>query len=330
MKDSDGTFVQRATEAAIPGIGLGEDGSGEHPDENLLAGYAEGRLMEEERGLVEAHLPGCESCRELVVVLGGEVALAEGEVEEEGRDSAPTPIHSFRWRRPLLVAAGLLVAVSVGIIGKLLLFTPEDYSTRVLGERTQLAQAHPELFVGLDPFDPEGPIAPTLRDTGPRLLLPAGTELELRPEFRWENFDGEGLLSWSKAGGGKIFEQPVTASPLPYPSEAPTLEADQTYLWRLTSGPAGAETVTLASFRTATDGERLRFLQAKNAIEKKVSVSRQELWTTVYALKHSHLGEAERAAREAVEAEPEESLPRELLRRVLEAIGSSEARDLDD
>lgn len=67
-----------------------------HPEE-LLAGYVDGTLTQDERAVVDAHLPGCASCRE-EVELGREAVAALSALEE-----VPVP---FGVTGPVLAEAG--------------------------------------------------------------------------------------------------------------------------------------------------------------------------------------------------------------------------------
>ena len=103
-----------------------------HP-EDLLADYVDGTLSQTERAVLDAHLTGCETCREEVALAGGAVtalaALDEetvpfgvtGPVLAEARRTArrPAPARErFQWAIGL-AAAACLVLVAVVLLPQL-------------------------------------------------------------------------------------------------------------------------------------------------------------------------------------------------------------------
>lgn len=82
----------------------GKAAAGDHPDANLLAGFAEGALTSREREQVLEHLGGCAECREIVSLALPEVPAAAVPVAE---------VKQPWWRWPRLRWAGVAAAVVV-------------------------------------------------------------------------------------------------------------------------------------------------------------------------------------------------------------------------
>jgi hypothetical protein len=101
-----------------------------HPEE-LLAGYVDGTLSLSERGVVDAHLPGCAQCREELSLASAVVptlaSLPEvpvplgvtGPVLKEARGHAPSRAGSrfgkVQWGLGLAAAAALVLVVAVNL-----------------------------------------------------------------------------------------------------------------------------------------------------------------------------------------------------------------------
>ena len=88
--------------------------AGEHPDANLLSGFAEHNLTQPERAGVLDHLSRCAECRQIV-------ALSAPEFEREAAVIRQAPERTRRswWRSPIvhwsaLTAAALVVLIAVG------------------------------------------------------------------------------------------------------------------------------------------------------------------------------------------------------------------------
>lgn len=107
-----------------------------HPEE-LLAGYVDGTLRDDERAVVDAHLEGCDLCREEVELARGAVAAlatleelpvplgVTGPVLSEAR-RAPDRTRGVRWQR-LQWAAGAAAAALVLVVAvNLSLGGPDD------------------------------------------------------------------------------------------------------------------------------------------------------------------------------------------------------------
>lgn len=123
-----------------------------HPDELLLAGWAEGRLLDFERAPVEEHLAQCRSCRDLAASLAAETGSV--------RAARTAPASRLRILRPVLLAAAAVLVVSLlwmrGTGGP-----PASFELALAGSRdavfTELRSAPEELerlFVGLRLTDP--------------------------------------------------------------------------------------------------------------------------------------------------------------------------------
>jgi hypothetical protein len=95
----------------------------------LLPWYPEGALGDAERGRVEAHAASCEACRRELAYIEGSAepgpetapdrellwARTLARIAEGERPAAPAR-RPVRWRRNLAAAAGVLLALGVGIL----------------------------------------------------------------------------------------------------------------------------------------------------------------------------------------------------------------------
>ena len=93
-------------------------GVSEHPDANLLSGFAEHTLTEPERAGVLDHLSRCAECREIVALSTPEVQQ-EVQVAAAAVPRAPEVAGRSWWRSPVvhwgaLAAAALVVLIAVG------------------------------------------------------------------------------------------------------------------------------------------------------------------------------------------------------------------------
>ena len=79
-----------------------------HPDPEILAAFAEGRLEEEKRAEIEAHLGACEDCFELF--------MAASDFLAEQPDSDPGRVVPLRPRRGLMNPTVLLSAAAAAVI----------------------------------------------------------------------------------------------------------------------------------------------------------------------------------------------------------------------
>ena len=84
--------------------------AGEHPDSDVLSAFAEGVLLEAERGAVLAHLAGCAECREVLILIAHSAPPGMAEVKQ-----FPVRQPKRIWMPWGAVAAGIAVACGVAV-----------------------------------------------------------------------------------------------------------------------------------------------------------------------------------------------------------------------
>jgi len=91
--------------------------AGPHPDADILAALAEGKLLQRERAEVFAHLASCSDCREVLAVAGEAAPLATS-----GNKPFLLPRSTHKPPRAWLpwasIAAGIIAACSAGLLYK--------------------------------------------------------------------------------------------------------------------------------------------------------------------------------------------------------------------
>lgn len=283
------------------------------PDENLLAGYADGRLTGERRTLVEEHLVVCDPCRDLVRSVREEVGAA-GEEEPAGvlefagdragaASGAGASIPSLdamreRRRRSLVgwaVAAGVVLAVGAGLLalrrgdGPGAPTTPEG---RLVAAAARLVTAAPSDLAGFRPADAaerrtEGA---DVHRSGLEIEMPAETLLTPTPTFRWSATAASPFTVVVADGDGQeVWRRTSDVATMPYPLDAAPLAAGAYVLEVSARGPLGETTATRA-FRVATEADRAvwdRIVKAAetavpDAVERDVvlahAAARRSLW----------------------------------------------------
>jgi hypothetical protein len=302
------------------------------PDENLLAAFAERRLLDAERERVEEHLVRCETCLELVS------EIARPDLDQEPV-AAPT---RSRLRPFLLVAAALLVVVGIGLVARKLWNSrvpapPDPARLEAMLETTarDLARARPDRFSGFAPLTREERLRPqpaVARGDGVVLIRPVKNILETRPTFAWESPAGVApveIVLYRIEGASRIALEPLGAScrksRVPYPSARPELEPGK-YQWRIhLEGPFGRTTSSPRSFTIVPEAERKAYLAAAGDIEEKAAERIRFLLEAHLAIRRGLFEEAEKAVRRHLRTYPEDRLARETLYHVLATVGSVEA-----
>lgn len=298
------------------------------PEADLLAAFAEGRLLAFELATVEAHVAACEECREAVALLmEAETAPAAGEESVPVRWTAPPPSR-WSWSRGFAAAAGILVLA--GLAGWVLWRDgtepgPPGTDARLVAAAADLRRSDPGLFSGFAPLSAAELAAspPVVRSGGPvKALSPAGTVLATRPAFRWEadREDAVSELTLMTNDGRAVWKRRVPSGrgtqTFDYPGDAPPLEAGGAYLFEI-----GGET---GGFRVATDDLRALHGRRMSAIDAAVPAPLRHLLKTHVALRHDLLAEAETAVREHLRGDPGERVGRDTLRFLLRKIGAAE------
>lgn len=143
---------------------LRHPGATEHPDANLLSGFAEYTLTEQERAPVLDHLSRCAQCREIV-------ALSIPEVQQEVQVAAaavprrPEVAARSWWRSPIVHWGALTATALVVLIA--------------VGERMRLREPHSASAPAIAKYEPAPPTtAATEATPGP----PPPRQSEKRPQ----------------------------------------------------------------------------------------------------------------------------------------------------
>ena len=87
-----------------------------HPDPDLLAAFAEGALLERERENVLAHLAVCNECRGVLHLASGAAELPAEQAQVAAAAPAIEPVRTLLWLRWAGLAAGVLLAVTGGVV----------------------------------------------------------------------------------------------------------------------------------------------------------------------------------------------------------------------
>jgi anti-sigma factor RsiW len=101
----------------------------------MLVDYADGQLPASESSEVAAHLAKCEDCRRILEALKRSLELA-GVIWEDGlaetediRIPAPGKVRKFRWPRYAVVAASILLVVTISGVWRALVSPTEQEPT---------------------------------------------------------------------------------------------------------------------------------------------------------------------------------------------------------
>jgi len=278
------------------------------PDDNLLAGYADGRLTGERRVRVEEHLVRCAPCRDLVLAAvesvreevgaaGEEEPVAVGDAGESvgvragaasgagasGPTSIPSGVPSLadareRRRRSLAawaVAAGMLLAVGLGFVamrrgeGPATPTTPEG---RLVAAAARLVRAAPDDLAGFRPADAaeRRTEGADVHRSGLEIEMPAETLLTPTPTFRWSATAASPFTVVVADGDGQeVWRRTSDLATMPYPMDAQPLAAGAYVLEVSARGPLGETTATRA-FRVASEAERAAWERVVKAAETAV------------------------------------------------------------
>ena len=293
------------------------------PDELDLAALAEGRLDDDERRPLEAHVAGCEACRRIVALLAAE--------EAGGEPLAPKGT-GLRLLLPLVAVAAALLALLLVAFGPRGVSGPPSTDDRLVAAAGRLAAERPELFSAFAPLDADergNPESGILRG-GPVLLSPVGRILSARPRFRWEpgrasdSYVVNVTITSDSSPVGSLWSATAAEAELAYPAGRDDL-APGSYLFEvIASGPLGEESA-LAAFEVVSEEERAAFREAERAITELVDSDVARLVRAHYALRLGLWGEAEAAVRSHLQGVPGDPVGRETLFHVLSRLGASEA-----
>ncbi len=262
-------------------------------DEDLIVGYVEDRLTDEEKQLVEAQLARDPEARALL-----------------GLDLACSPVATagaaLRGAR-IAAAAIVLLAVGVGIF----LATREDAAPSTRAQLTALAT---ELAYG--PLTDEELAARESTERGTLVLRgPSHGVLDGRPIFRWKPVAGVDRyhLAVLDDQARVVFETDATETKAG-PMEQPLGTGD--YVWEVTaSGPLGALSARRA-FWVPSISQRVLFRTMRDKIRNRASAWLADLAEAHLALRHELFAEALGPAQRFLDANPDDELGRATLRRV--------------
>jgi len=273
------------------------------PDENALAGFAEGGLLAEERQVVERHLAACDACLDVVGALSRELRV-------EARPAAPR-----RTSFALPLAAAILVA-ACGLGAWYLLRGGGSTAEALMASAHDLAERDPARFGDFRPLSSEelAQRGDVRVRGGTRLVAPAGVTLETRPTLEWRTSRGDGARAVEvlDASGAVVLETRCE-TPCAWPSQAAPLDPGGHYTFRLViEGPFGAE-ITSQPFEVASAATRDEYLAAAAAIEHEAPRRLRDLLSAHLALRGDLRAEAVRCAQRYVDAEPSDALGRETL-----------------
>lgn len=291
------------------------------PDDNRLAGYAEGRLPAAARPALEAHLSRCEACRGLVAAFadGSEGAEEVGGMGEEdapiahassaGPSSDPAPIPSLAAARAravrswALAAAVALFALGAGFaIRAWLPASPpavDGFDATLAAAAADLRAAEPTLLADLRPLtaaERAGAVADTTR-SGVRILEPAETVLSPRPPVSWEAVPGATLyvVTFSDARtGAAIASSRTQATRLgPWVGKELLVPGGAYLVEVAASGDLGSQKASRA-FQVATADVARDFAAGVAVLERKSRPGQQALLAASLAVRKGLLLEAER------------------------------------
>jgi hypothetical protein len=291
----------------------------------VIAAFASGDLLVEERDAVERHLARCETCRSIAAAVAAEVgARAEDAPIPAARGSAP-------WWTPARVAAAAVVLVAVGVALAFALKRPSAPPTTdevLVATAKDLARAHPGLFEGFSPLSEQERRADGRdrhRGTGELALLePAGKVLETRPRLRWEGDHGaeRWVVVVARADGTVVLRAEPSGPSLEWPKDAADLEPGVAYQWTVTGTWPGGEEKARGVFEVASAEDGSAFEAAVRAIDAGAPAKVRRLLEAHLAFRRGYLARAVEAARAAVAEAPGDAAAVETLALVERATGA--------
>jgi hypothetical protein len=293
-------------------------------DADLLVAYAEGRLDDARRAVVEARLAHDDEARRLVALLAreGEHAAAEPSLSRSAPGRA-------RARRAVAWAAAavLLVGAGAAAVTWLLPDRPADTGAWLVATAGALAKEAPEDFAGFTPYTlgelaggADAPLRGGLVVTRPRGLL-AGD----RPEVTWVPVAGAEAyeVTLTADDGRVLWSRRATDARLPYPADAPALPRGRQVVVEVAGAAAlgRVEGRVVATVATAEDEARHR--QRVDRLRAAAGDARADLLVAHHALRAGRLLDAERAARAYAARAPDDPLGQATLAHVERRLGLS-------
>jgi len=284
-------------------------------DVNDLAAFAIGRMLDEERERIEAHVVTCSLCRAAVTA----AVRAEAHLDAE----APRLRRSSRGPWFAVAAAVVLLAVGLAFLASRP-GAPESKPTLDTAWAS-LANAHPDLFGDIDPLSAVERRRPgaALQRGSLRVEAPRGVVLEARPTVQWAG-EGAARIRVSTADGRPLESVAGTSSPWAWPDASPPLPRGETYLVEIEAeGVLGLEQAS-TTFAVASDALVLLYMRRSDAVRDSIDAPLRELVLSHLALRADLLAEARRHAEAYLEARPEDEIGRETLFQVLTREGRSD------
>jgi hypothetical protein len=246
-----------------------------HPDALELAAYAEGTAPKETLDRIDDHLAACDVCRAAVAAVG-----PVGESHRRARRLLYVLL-------PLATAAALVLAILLPRTHE-----PEDASSVVAALKSGAPGQFAD-FRWLSDSELSEIVAPALRG-GVTLLVPQGTLLDRRPDFRWRPVAG--ITEWTSVlrspQGDRTWGIPGGATLSSLPAEAADLEDATEYAWILRGdGPLG-RVESERRFRIASPAERDAYARARASAHRLVSPRWESVVVATWALRHGLVLEA--------------------------------------
>ncbi len=218
-----------------------------HPDDNLLAAFAEQTLSSSERQGVLEHLSSCSDCRDMVFL--AQQAASDAELQTMPLESKPRTESwgAGRWGWSAIAAAGLLSALL--IIAPVLIYRSARRSSQATPSQIAVARQNKALAPGVVPSStPSGEIsADSLSTQKPKLDARVEPRRNLQPTATAPTVT-------SQSSTGSFLSAAPTA---PRPSASPIAESGAEIVGSVvdTSGAAIAG-AKVSARRTTNEGAR--------------------------------------------------------------------------
>jgi hypothetical protein len=305
------------------------------PPDEILVGWAEGRLSDAARDAVEVHAASCSACRDVVAQIAPYVERVPSREEARATTSTagPPPERASRILtlrpRTLAVAAAVLVALgaSVFLATRGPAPAPLDDDSRLVAFAAELRRERPDVFASFSPLSPQERRARVEPTRGGLVVFePAGLAESVRPDVRWSPVRGVVAVRVTvrraaSASGTSLFERDATATPFAYPADAPALERGVDYEVEVSARGAAGTVSGAAEFRVATEADDAAFRAAASLVAERAPAELSDLARAHFAARSGRWAESEAAARIFVAAHPSHRGGAELLAFVLDRRG---------
>ncbi len=284
----------------------------EHPSGNLLAGLAEGRLLEAEAEAVVGHAAACAYCGSLLrgLALAG---IRPAEAVELPRDpSAGKALVRRRGKPPqpgrraggvllaLLVTMGvILLAVAQGGPGLIeRLGLGQDTEQQVFETTARLQRTEPGMFGEFEPYTRQelesGTARPSLEAEGPRPVHPRDRVLSGTPTFQWKPIPEATnyTLSIFDEAGTRLWTGTIAGTSQPWPPELAPLLPGSPADWEVAVADAPERPLRMR-FSVAPERDSVHWeRRVKRLAELVADEGVRAVLTAQIALRRGHLWEA--------------------------------------